>query len=290
MAELDLHTRHHYLENTLARTLEWLADDGVRQILGATALETVESLITRLYVPNITKVGNWYVTLETPLAYRDDTSLPVMAGFPGDRLVPDGPMRRQTALQRNRSIARLSEVYEDPAWAAHIVEGRDRRLRSQGNSMRTYHVSRYDADASTGVSTVRVGPKRDRQVLMGRPLVTFTMGDIDEGYTVAAPPTLIHELLHADDHLQLGCLAVAGIHDYILATEFRAHHYGSRIERYGVDNDLVRPDEWNDYNRISDRPTFSERFEAIRVAHASSDDPFAANDAANRALVAADML
>lgn len=290
MAELDLKTRHHYLEETLDRTLEWLADDGVKQILGATALQTVESLLARLYVPNITKVGNWYVTLETPLAYRDGTSLPIMAGFPGDRLVPDGPMRRQTALQWNRSVARLSEVYDDPAWATHIVEGRDQRLKTQGNSRRTYHVSRYDTDASTGVSTVRVGPKRDRQVLMGRPLVAFTMGDMDEGYTVAAPPTLIHELLHADDHLQLGCLAVAGIHDYILATEFRAHHYGSRIERYGVDHGLARPDEWNDYNRIPDIPTFSERFEAIRAAHATSDDAFAPNDAARAALNAADML
>lgn len=290
MTHVAVETRHHYIDESLARATEWLQDDNVRRILGADAVASIELSMGHLYVPNLGRVGNWYVTLHTPTEYVDETSLPIMAGFPGDRFIPDGPMMRQTRTQRDAAIQRLSEVYGDDARAARVVEGHDERLKSQGNGTKIFHVSRYDTDASTHMAPRKIGPEQQRHVTLGRPLVLFTMGDMDEGYTVASPVATIHEFLHVQDYLGWGCIAVDAIRTHMLSSEFRSFHYGSRVERYAIDSGLVRPDEWGDYNRVPGQLTYSERFEAIRAAHASPEAPFAANAATDEALVGAGLL
>lgn len=289
MTRAALETRHRYIDESLARASELLQDPEVRRILGAEALASIELSMSRLYVPNLGRVGHWYVTLETPTAYIDDTSLPVMAGFPGDRFIPDGPMMRQTAFQRERSLARLGELYGDSARAKRVVEGRDARLLRQSDKTKVFHVSRYDADASTHMAPGRVGPRGWEHMTIGRPFTLFTMGDMDEGYTVASPVATIHELLHTDDFIGWGCIAVSALHAHKLSSELRAFHYGSRIERHAIDAGLVRADEWGDYNRVPGMPTYSERFEAVRASHATLDQPFAVTDTIEQALASEGM-
>lgn len=289
MTRAALETRYRYIDESLARASEWLQDPGVRQILGADALASIELSMSRLYVPNLGRVGTWYVALETPTAYIDDTSLPVMAGFPGDRFIPDGPMMRQTAVQRERSLTRLGELYGDMAHATHVVEGRDARLLGQSNKTKVFHVSRYDADASTHMARGRIGPKGQEHAMIGRPFTLFTMGDMDEGYTVASPAATIHEFLHTDDFIGWGCVAVSALRTHRLSSELHAFHYGSRIERHATDTGLVRPDEWGDYNRVPGVPTYSERFEAVRASYATPDQPFAVTDTIEQALIAEGM-
>jgi len=290
MTEIALETRHRYINESLARTTEWLRDAGVQRILGAHAVDSIESLMVRLYVPNIVRAGDVYVPLETPEEYRGGSSLPVMGGFPGDRFIPDGHMMRQTLQQREITTNQFAEMYDDAEYADRIVEGYDARLLRQAHNTKIFHVSRYDTDGSTPVAPRTFGPKQRKRTLFGRPFLLLTMGDMEEGFEVASPVTVIHELLHIDDYLNAGSVAITSLRRFIVGTELKSFHFGSRIERYAITQGITQPDEWADYNRIPGGLTYSERFEAVRMANADDKAPFVATEAVDNALVAEGLL
>lgn len=283
-------TRHTYVDESLTRTSEWLQDKGVREILGATATTAVEGLIGRLYIPNIVRAGSWYVSLETPSEYRDDAWLPIMAGFPGDRFIPSGMMRRQTQEQRYGAIARLAEVYGDAQRATSVVESLASRTSRYSNGTQRCYVSRYDTMASVFMTYAALGPEDRRQFVFSRPTTLLTMGDMDEGLTVASPAVMIHELLHLEDHLLTGAMAVQSMRAYLLRSELKSHHYGSRIEGYALEHGLMRPDERSELTIDPTSTSFSQDFEHVRLAHADQTDPFAPLAVIDNALVAARLM
>ncbi|MEO5949630.1 MAG: hypothetical protein ABIP74_04445 [Candidatus Saccharimonas sp.] len=289
MTELALDIRHRYLDATLVRTAEWLADDGMRQVLGETALATVNSLIGRLYVPNLI-AGRRYIKALTPEYYRDLDFFPLLVGFPGDRFIPDGAMMRQTSLQRTTAALQFTEMYGDSTTASQAVVRHDARMAHVASSASELYITRYDTEAATHMHTKLFGPLLHQRRLLGRPAMTLTMADMDEGYVLTSPGTFIHELSHIDDHERAGSVAETEMRAHIIRSEFKAHHISARMEQYAQKEGLVHGDELADYNRFPSRPTYSEEFEDVRTRCTSMDDPFAYSATADSLLVKAGLM
>lgn len=290
MTELALDIRHRYLDVTLTRTAEWLTDPGLLREVGAEAVAATQGILARLYSPNIVHVGRRYITLQTPSEYQDADYMPMLVGFPGDRFVPDGHMLRQTSLQRERAVAQFTLMYGDEDKAKSIIKGYDDRKRSQATGTSMFFVTRYDTEAAVAqpnVRTLTFGPRDRPRALFTTPIWLLTMGDMDEGYKLVSPATMMHEAVHAKDHETAGSLPVYDLRKYRIATELRAHRLGAKVEAYARLHGMIRPDERADYNRFPDETSFAELFETIRAKHNTDADPYAVSEELDDELVAA---
>jgi hypothetical protein len=241
-------------------------------------------------MPNIVHVGRWYLTVQTPPEYQDTDHMPILVGFPGDRFIPDGPMLRQTSLQRERAIAQFALMYGDEDKARRVVNGYDGRKRTQANGTSMFFVTRYDNEAAVaqpGTRTLTFGPELGARALLTTPIWLLTMGDMEEGYNLVSPATMIHESLHAIDHQTTASVAIDDLRNYRIMTELRAHHLGAKVEAYVCLRGMTRPDERADYNRFPDEPSFAELFEDIRARHTTDADPYAVTEALDEELLAA---
>ena len=281
--------RQRYIDETLTRTEAWLHDEGMIRAIGVEAVQATESILSRLYVPNIASVGRRYIRLVTPEAYRDNGAMPILAGFPGETFIPDGHMLRQTPRQREITMAQFALLYDDRLRAQRVVEGYDRRITDHTSSA-VRLVTRYDTNAAVANplrASMNFGPRQNQRHILTTPLWLLTMGDIDDGYTVAASGAIIHEAVHADDYESAGSIAMSALRQFFIQTELRANRRGAIAEQYAITHDMVRSDERADYNRFPGEPSLQEMFEQIRTKYNDDTNPYAVSDALDDELVAA---
>lgn len=267
--------RYKYVDDTLARTSDVLTRPEFAEAIGArTTSQSLRSL-NQLFVPNIASIKGQHVYLQTPFAYQGRTdAIPVMAAYPGEKLVPDAHMSRQTLYQMYRTAQLLTAHTGDSVGSEAVVERIDklvvtRRRRARyiarraefAAVMTTHHTQSYGAETF---------------FIMHRPFLLLVMGGLDKGYTQTGPSTVIHELSHIRDTLRNCVLRIRRNDDLRMSdlrSELKAHQLSWRAERALVLHDLV---EAADDDDTHDPATLSEsgQFEQIRAEHANPHDPY----------------
>jgi len=263
--------RHQYVEATLQRTKEWLDDKSVTTILGDERVNSAQWYLDNYYVPNTVSEGSSYIRLKTPREYRNSEAIPILAGFPGDRFIPDGRMVQQSPTRQERAVEALTVFYDDDMRARRRIGTLAAQYSEQNPDI--FFVSRYDIVASVVVHRRATRHLGQVAYIMNQPILLFMIPLPEEGKNLTSPTATFHEFVHLDDHLEMPVIPQKDYADFMLETELRAHHINALLEEYGIQG-LMKEDEYvaHDY---SYGMSIARLFEKTRKKHADANNPFA---------------
>jgi hypothetical protein len=111
--------RYKYVDDTLTRAHEVLRRPEIVDAIGSRSAAQSLGSLEQLFVPNVAAIRGQFVYLQTPDAYQGHPSaMPVMAGYPGERLV--GDERAVQAIDRSEDFGIVAPGH----LLAECVEGR----------------------------------------------------------------------------------------------------------------------------------------------------------------------
>ncbi len=206
---------------------ETLEQTDVATNLIPTYKSDAETLLSRLFVPNITKAHSFKgdtLQLETPTKYRSEEYLGVIALMPGEVVYLDQYLTRQTPKQRNQMLSVMGRI-ESPLSVEEMVGLRD----YDHHEFATYvpaQLHPYQL-ASVTPGGMRSSPKIGGFTTYQKPLLIL---NIEPDYKVH-PSDLGHELMHMLDWDAVGIVENDQKLDLIAWMENRGYHIGHRINR-----------------------------------------------------------
>jgi hypothetical protein len=271
----DTTERYKYVDDTLARAYEVLEYPVIAKAIGGRAVTQSQASLKQLFVPNVVGTRGRFVYLQTPDAYKDHPSaIAVMAGYPGERLVGDASMSRQTDAQQQRAITLLTCYLDDPQKAETSIARLDERLKTRRRQQD--YLVRYAVFAAILAEYRTLHHRTGNYALMHRPFFALTMGALSEGRTQTGPATTLHELVHLRDYIAGSVIALrrpGAMKDHTLRSELKAHRLGSAVEQILVAEGLVQAADDAD-NHDAQCVSQAQEFEGIRARYANPHDPY----------------
>ena len=267
--------RYKYVDDTLTRAHEVLRRPEIVDAIGSRSAAQSLGSLEQLFVPNVAAIRGQFVYLQTPDAYQGHPSaMPVMAGYPGERLVGDASMSRQTDAQQRRAITLLTRYLHDPQKAEASIAHLDERLKTRRRQQD--YLVRYVAFAEILAEYSTLHHSTGDYALMHRPFFALTMGALSEGRTQTGPATTLHELVHLRHHIAGSALALrrpGAMKDHTLRSELKAHRLSLAVEQALMVNGLVQAADDAD-NHDAQCVSQAQEFESIRARHANPHDPY----------------